>query len=340
MKKINIFVSSDMNELEYEREIVQEVLQEMNFNPILFEIFPALNQSPSEAYVDEVRNCDIFVIILWKYLKPAVFVEYTEAVRSNKPIIILVKSLIGNENREVELKTFLDKLSDSVPHQMLRRTVYKNFRHFLELKHAIKESVIYEITKFYKEPIHTLSREEMYELGKLIIKYAQKRLFLFQKTPSLILGARNYLATDSNKYIYEMEFLKSLEIWIEENYKIADIEFLYFFSLNATREELKKHDLLSNAKFVARLKDKITYYKNIEVQSGYRFRIGTIDIPISGPLIVGDNRYALWLLGDDDAVSISQENEKISDILVRILKIHSQKKITDTEIISSLGLEK
>ncbi len=59
---------------------------------------------------------------------------------------------------------------------------------------------------------------------------------------------------------------------------------------------------------------------------------------MSGPLIVGDNRYAMWLLGTEDAVSISQENEKICDILVRMLKIHSQKRTTVDDIFSALGL--
>lgn len=46
----------------------------------------------------------------------------------------------------------------------------------------------------------------------------------------------------------------------------------------------------------------------------------------------------MWLLGDEDAVSISQENEKICDILVRMLKIHSQKRTAFEDVLKALGL--
>lgn len=325
-----------MSELEYEREFVQQVLQEMNVNPILFEIFPAFSQSPHEAYLEEVKNCDIFVMILWTSLCSAVLEEYYEALKRNKPILVLIKTLAGNEERAIELKNFLANLTGAVPNQLVCRSVYREFRKIAELKNAVRDSVISEITKFYKEPIHTLSREEMYDLGISIIRYAQKRLCLFQRTPSLFLGPRNYLS--ENKFFYEKDFFDSLKLWIDQHHISADKEFLYLFSLDAMKEELIKNDLKNNHSYINHLKERIKYYKDIEIQSSYRFRFVMINISISGPLIVGDNRYAMWLLGGEDAVSISQENEKICDLLVRMLKTHCQEHVTDEKMISLLDL--
>jgi len=49
-------------------------------------------------------------------------------------------------------------------------------------------------------------------------------------------------------------------------------------------------------------------------------------------------RYAIWLLGDEDAVAVSQENERICEILVRMLKTHSQTQTDVHDVLSALGL--
>ena len=183
-----------------------------------------------------------------------------------------------------------------------------------------------------KEKGHTMARNEMYELGTSIIQYAQRRLYVFQRTPSLILGARPYIADDSKKYTYEREFADVLKKWIGANYELADKEFVYLFSAKATKKEIRGEPLEE------RVKDNVRRLKEIEVESGRRFRIETLDVPMSGPLIVGDNRYAIWVLGEDQAVSISQENKGISDILVMILNSYSQKHLSNEEMLSVLGL--
>ncbi len=63
-----------------------------------------------------------------------------------------------------------------------------------------------------------------------------------------------------------------------------------------------------------------------------------LDVPVSGPLIVGDNRYAIWILGKDQAVSVSQENKGMCNILVRMLNSYSQEHMNIQHILSALGL--
>lgn len=331
-RQISVFISSDMTEHEYDREIAEEVLTDMIFNPILFELFPAMNMSPSESYTEGVRDCDIFLLLLWKSLSSGVLEEYNEAVKRSKPILMLVKSLAGNEKRTPELTTFLKKFDPNSRERPPRRVTYHKYRSVAELKTAVRESVAAEIAKFYREPVYTMARNEMYELGASIIQYAQRRLYVFQRTPSLILGARPYIADDSKKYAYEREFADVLKKWIGANYELADKEFVYLFSAKATEKEIRGEPLEE------RVKDNVGRLKEIEVESGHRFRIETLDVPMSGPLIVGDNRYAIWILGEDQAVSISQENKGISDILVMILNSYSQKHLSNEEMLSVLGL--
>ncbi len=333
-RQINVFISSSMTELEYDRQIAEQALKDMNANPVLFEVFPAMSYSPNESYREEVRYCDIFLLLLWKSLSEPVLEEYYKAVKHSKPVLIFVKSLIRDEKREDDLKKFLKELESPLgpaKHSKLRLT-YKTYRKVDELRVAVRDSVAAEIAKFYREPVYTMARNEMYELGTSIIQYAQRRLYVFQRTPSLILGARPYIADDSKKYAYEREFADVLKKWIGANYELADKEFVYLFSAKATKKEIRGEPLKE------RVKDNVRWLKKIEVESGHRFRIETMDVPMSGPLIVGDNRYAIWVLGEDQAVSISQENKGISDILVMILNSYSQTHLSNEEMLSVLGL--
>ncbi len=250
-RSIKGFISSASEELEYDREVACESLREMNVSPVLFEVFPAMSQSPLESCLDEVRNSDIFVMLLWKSLRPAVHEEYTEAVRRGKPILVLVKSLNENEERDAGLKEFLAGLSAGSQTHLVRRVTWKHYRRLADLRGAVRDSIATEIAKFYKEPIHTLTREEMYELGTSIVRHAQKRLYLFQRTPSLVLGARDYLAQDATKYAHEREFADALHAWMTDNYRAVDREFLCLFSPEATKREMRLTGLQQHAPYVS-----------------------------------------------------------------------------------------
>jgi len=337
-RSINVFISSAMAELEYDREVAAEVLQSMNVSPILFEVFPAMSSSPSEAYLDAVRSSDIFLMLLWKSYRPAVKDEYEEAVKRNKPILILVKWLSENENRDGELNDFLKELSSDLPPPNARRATWKHYGSVADLRTAVRESIVTEIAKFYREPVQTLGREEMYELGTEIVRNTQRRPYLYQRTPSLILGARAYLKPDSAKYACERRFADELDRWVQGNYKDPDKEFLCAFSPEATKREMQSCERGLSPEYLVKVRENIARLKNVEEESSFRFRITYLNVPVSGPLIVGDNRYALWLLGKDDTVSIAQENEKVCDILVRMLKLHCQAPTSVQDLVSALEL--
>ena len=95
---IRVFVSSAMRELEYEREAAEDALKKLRFDPWLFEFLPAMNASPSTPYLDAVRDCDVFVLILGQSLRPAVRREYEEAVRTLKSLEL--RGLVSLEGGE------------------------------------------------------------------------------------------------------------------------------------------------------------------------------------------------------------------------------------------------
>ena len=173
--------------------------------------------------------------------------------------------------------------------------MFRRFRRLSDLKSALRQSLINEIGKFYEVPRVTLTRRELYDLGTDIVANAQKRLYIVQRTPSLFLGSRPYLVADEEKFAYEKSFLTEIKDWImgAENDPKRKKELLYLFSLESTRKELEK---TSNLDFNAEVAKQIAYYKEIERKSGSRLRFVPIKTESPGPMTVGDNRFAIWIM--------------------------------------------
>lgn len=349
MKNIRIFISSSERELEHERETASEIIEGLNLDPVLFELQGAFSRSPFEAFLNEVSQSDIFVMILWKSLSPAVLQEYKRAISLHKPILIFVKNLLHGEKASTELSEFLNQFSFSEQMTVtpqIKVSGYTHFRALKELKTQLKKSILSEISKFYREPTTTLSREEMYDLGTDIIRHAQKRVAIFQRTPTLFLGMKDRYRqkasyTAGSYSTFEKRFNDTLEQWINNKYKSGDVEFIYLYDSELTRQEVVKYifDSPDKTQKLAEIKSKIEKYKEIERESNYMFRFTPIETPISGPLCIGDNRYAIWILGSDDAISFSQEDEKIASILVRMIRTQNKKAKPADEIFNFISAQ-
>ncbi len=164
----------------------------------------------------------------------AVELEYDEAVERAKPILVFVKDLREEEKRRPELEKFLEGLKGSGDTKPSVRTVFCRFRRLSDLKSALRQSLINEIGKFYEVPRVTLTRRELYDLGSDIVANAQKRLYIVQRTPSLFLGSRPYLAAEEEKFAYENAFLKEIKDWIlsAENDQKGKKNSCIYFLLN------------------------------------------------------------------------------------------------------------
>ncbi len=331
MTRISIFVSSAIHELEYEREVAEKLIIELGMEPVLFEGLPPMSKVLSNAYLDEVKNCDFFVLILWKTFSEAVEQEYIEAVNNNKPTLIFIKMLGKNEFREEKLSRFIGELERINSHQALFIPFYKEYRRLDHFSQLLKEGLIKELErKLYATPITTHTREEMYELGTEIIESARKRLYIVQRTPSLIFGSRPY--HDDQKLQYEAHFVSALEDWIEKTVQNKDRHCIYLFCPENTKEEMEKKEMQ------IKVKRGIEAFKEKEKRSEYRFRFSSLQGRFSGPIAIGDNRVALWIMGEDNAVSVSFINIRVSDEIVKILKQQASGLKSTETLFHELGL--
>lgn len=341
-KDLNIFISSSEQELKNEREIAFDVLNDFNMGPILFELSPAQNMAPHTAYLQGVDECSVFITILYLTFPAAVKREYLRAVERSKPIIVLVRTCNYNERRSPELISFLDNLREAEsPDSTIRISCYREFQNLKTLKKELINSISYEISKFYQDPIATLTRDETYLLGADIITQSQKRLFIFQNTPTLILGTKNikkegtYSKTPFNPA--EEQFFNCLSSWIDKNKDNPNVEFYYLYSKTLTKKEIKTKIPLEDSEIIhSRIKERLKFYSDLEERTNFRFRFIPLDTPVSGPFIIGDNRYAYWLMGYLDSVSISQENAKIATTMIKMIKYHSIKTYSYEQLVYDL----
>jgi predicted HTH transcriptional regulator len=154
MKKIKVFISSSQRELRTERIAVQEVILETEILNRYFEIemweeFPAMGISPRKAYLEKLKECEIYIGIFGKeYSEPTVD-EYHAAKEYGKYILIFLKGKNDMERddglREL-LKEFrghkgyaYKRFEDD--YRELKRLVFRGLIYFLEKEKNIKISV-------------------------------------------------------------------------------------------------------------------------------------------------------------------------------------------------------
>lgn len=313
---ISVFISSAMSEMEYDREIVFETVSSMNLSGTMFEMFPSMAESPVKTYLEEVRQSNIFILLLWKTYTKAVEKEYVEALKNSKPILIFIKDVNDGEIRDERLLDFISKLNSARSGEKVKATVYKRYRRLKDLQTFVKDAVSTEIARNYGVPRISQTQQELYTLGKDIVNQSYSRLFIYEKTPCLFLGSRDYLSSEGEKIPYEQEYRNSIVEWIDVNLSKSYTEFLYLFSVDKTRLELSQYK--NSTSYIEAVRERIKKYKEIENKSGLRFRFLPIKVTISGFMIVGDIYYAMWFLGE--SITLSQRNEKISNEIVNLLK--------------------
>jgi bacterioferritin (cytochrome b1) len=335
MSKLKVFVSSAIDELEYEREIATRTIADLNLEPSVFEGFPAMSKTLEDAYIDAVKNCDIFVLILWKSLRPAVEREYLEAVQDNKSILIFVKMLKEGEKREDRLDEFLGTIKSRGEEGINAANIrfYKHYRSLADLEEGLRDGIISEINrKLTRTIITTNTKEHMYELGTNIILSARKRVCITQQTPSLLLGCRPYHAGGGEKILYEVNFHDALCEWIDSTIGDKERRCMYIYDAQSTKAEMEEHGLQN------RVKERIELFKEKERRSGHRIRISSAPFRYCGPLAVGDSWFAIWVMGGDNALSISYANEQVADTLADVFGQMVSKITTVDDLLKELGL--
>jgi len=87
-----VFVSSLIGELSAERQALRQTIIGLGITrPWIFEFTPATAQLLEESYLDKVRACDFFVLLIDEDISPAVEKEFETAVQHNRPILAFLK---------------------------------------------------------------------------------------------------------------------------------------------------------------------------------------------------------------------------------------------------------
>ena len=154
MKRIKIFISSVQSEFANEREMLAEYIRNdallgKFFEVFIFEEMPAANQSPSQVYLNEVEQCDIYLGLFgdkygWENTKGVspTEMEYDCATKNSKTRLVFItphseqrhkkeSALIAKAEQDIVRRTF-DSLDS------LRTAVYSSLIRYLEEEGIIR----------------------------------------------------------------------------------------------------------------------------------------------------------------------------------------------------------
>jgi len=309
MEKIRVFISSSLSELESEREIAQKTLVQLNLEPVMFEILPAMDKTLENAYIDAIKDAHIFILILWKDLTEAVEKEYNIAIECGIPILMLVKIPTFREARTQRLENLINvaaSQNQTVPFR-------KNFRTLSQLEHEIKEGVMKLISDRFTEPVFTTTNADLIlETNLNMVQNARKRLLIVAKTPVLLLGPRPYNSVHKN--FTKNKFYNSLTTWLETMKNDVNKKMLYLYSVEDTYNEMKENQLEQI------VKTNIEKYKKIEEETNGRFELGSIQ-EFPGRICISDNSFGIsFRAPKGKVVYVNRQDASLSLNLFQVLR--------------------
>jgi len=146
--KFKIFISANQKEMRQERFAIKkfiagDILLKKHFDVFMFEDMPAKGKSAEATYLNEIRDCDIYVGIFGKEYGnvdknglSATEKEYRLAEKLNKEILIFLKGK-DESDRDIRLVSLIHRIKKSTTGY-----VYKRFAEVKKLKSHVCESLI------------------------------------------------------------------------------------------------------------------------------------------------------------------------------------------------------
>jgi len=146
-ERLQVFVSSTIQECAAERAIAKRAIESLNHQPILFEHVGARSSSPRQMYLGKLDQSDIFVAIYknsYGWVAPGATISGIddELRRSaQRGMTRLVYVLQSEQDRDARLKTMLEGLQD---------VTYWRFRNPEDLYGRIRDDVEAEVTRRFQ----------------------------------------------------------------------------------------------------------------------------------------------------------------------------------------------
>lgn len=288
---LRIFVSSKIkNELTEERKSAGAVIEDdLKQEAVMWEkLPPAMSMSPEEAYLNGVRDSEVYVGIIGTKYSPGPFEEFEEASRTGKKILIFLKAVSARENEQNnfvekarEFKCadytlpveFPTKLRDSILALMAEQTVQQ-----LAVKGGVVMDFVKEYNAKYIRPVleetnaivNILRERQFVELPVDVRNNASRGIFV---------GVRPELDKELTAFYEKVMAFNNLRILALSEYKQMFSESLQNIApINADsvqRGELLQR-LMDNASFfiVLREQDEAWYQAYDRIQ-------GVLSVPLA-----------------------------------------------------------
>ena len=140
-ERLQVFVSSTVEELKDARAIAREAINDFQFSPLMCEDWGASTESSRKTYLKEIKNSDVYIGIFWKNYSEPTVEEYREAIRLGKEILLYVKKE-ENELRNNNLKEFLTNIKN-----LDSGHIYYEYDTVVDLKSRIKDNISRIVSK-------------------------------------------------------------------------------------------------------------------------------------------------------------------------------------------------
>ncbi len=171
-----VFISSimnkDLDDLTQEREEAEKAIQSLYLTaPWRFESTPASSERVDLVYLNKVKACDLFIVILNKSITKPVLREYDEANRNKKPILVFIKK--NGDVRTPDLKAFIGSL------QIKYREYFMQ-----EFSNIVKESVRDELIRAFrsKNGLREMQVSQELSVGKIRYNYAHANFYALKRS--------------------------------------------------------------------------------------------------------------------------------------------------------------
>ncbi len=137
---LRVFVSSLISELSEERQALRHAITGLGITkPWIFESTPASTQLLQVSYLEKVRNCDLFVLLINENVSPAVEQEFQKAMHYKRPILAFLKK--EDDNQEKHRSLAADALIKLIP------TKWTTFRDPTDLAVKVRIAITDEIIR-------------------------------------------------------------------------------------------------------------------------------------------------------------------------------------------------
>jgi hypothetical protein len=305
--RLRIFVSSK-SRLQDDRELARGAIEELGMEPVLVEMEKWVATTNRVEYLEQVRRCDILLVLLELGSPEAnqpgedaayrfVAQEIELAQRLGKAVLMFVRTAGGAGEPSRILQAMYDQVFGH------------KYGSAAELAPAIKASLRAEVFRRYRARSRPVAdRAAFYRQAAEQVRGARRRIYLGAETPVVIFGPRKRLGFENDFYVAMMD-------WIESLTEPANAErrCVVFFNPESVRQEMR---------LVAVNYDQALVRRNLERLDEVLRRGGNLQLlPTPGPhsCSLFDNTYIVWIRSGSRWTGILDDSLEVCDGLERLV---------------------